>query len=564
MGFDRWKKRLSGLGKKKPASQASASYSGPSSPRDATQQNVSPYPNNVPHPAVAENPPPALQQAAGQTTKAIAWPLTHPVLPEENVQALIFYHTIKSAVSGEVNCWTYISKGLAQVGQKEIVFTIRRRANELEDNLPSAPFQWIKFVYSAAKNGQTVEEFQRTEFHSPSFLDRPDFKWIVYCPAHPIADIPASYFPLEWLQVIPLIAPEAEVAQRYGIMRALGHLGAQERWFPFPPWIDRDRQPCITMANMVGTMKESLPLVIVRGVSALKRGMDIVLHVPQGCALYLKEALAQFQLEHVFALDSTPHKDADSGLLWSNTDTEPRGYAAGTSNACMNLNYFAFCPCQEMNELKMVEDGFIFMITNPTWASLRQHIEQSTSTNIALPSGLHFILEFGHSTPTRSNGPFPGPPVAMPPSVTFPPEAGFVQYNPQNPVPESEKPAHVHCDHIVLLDNNITTAVDMDLVTNYIKSIEKVLDETVPKTIPLSASGGGKLLIEADVGGPDRDDVISREWVKMSFSPPYLNALPMDQIYDGVSRVPKPDIVTRTKFSLAFNVWGFRGPWSWA
>lgn len=361
MGFDRWKKRLSGLGKKKPASQASAIYSGPSSPRDATQQNVSPY-----HPAVAENPPPALRQAAGQTTKAIAWPLTHPVLPEENVQALIFYHTIKSAVSGEVNCWTYISKGLAQVGQKEIVFTIRRRANELEDNLPSAPFQWIKFVYSAAKNGQTVEEFQRTEFHSPSFLDRPDFKWIVYCPAHPIADIPASYFPLEWLQVIPLIAPEAEVAQRYGIMRALGHLGAQERWFPFPPWIDRDRQPCITMASMVGTMKESLPLVIVRGVSALKRGMDIVLHVPQGCALYLKEALAQFQLEHVFALDSTPHKDADSGLLWSNTDTEPRGYAAGTSNACMNLNYFAFCPCQEMNELKMVEDGFICKLAQPS------------------------------------------------------------------------------------------------------------------------------------------------------------------------------------------------------
>lgn len=204
------------------------------------------------------------------------------------------------------------------------------------------------------------------------------------------------------------------------------------------------------------------------------------------------------------------------------------------------------------------------MITNPTWASLRQHIELSTSTNIALPSGLHFILEFGHSTPARNNGPFPGPPVAMPPSATFPPEAGFAQYNPQNPVPESEKPTHVHCDHIVLLDNNITTAVDMDLVTNYIKSIEKVLDETVPKTIPLSASGGGKLLIEADVGGPDRDDVISREWVKMSFSPPYLNALPMDQIYDGVSRVPKPDIVTRTKFSLAFNVWGFRGPWSWA
>ncbi|KAL2361937.1 hypothetical protein RJZ56_005153 [Blastomyces dermatitidis] len=150
----------------------------------------------------------------------------------------------------------------------------------------------------------------------------------------------------------------------------------------------------------------------------------------------------------------------------------------------------------------------------------------------------------------------------MPPPTTSRPGTRFVEYTPENPVPESQKPYHVHCDHIVLLDNNVTAAGDLDKLTNYIKSIEKVLDATVPKTIPPSAIGGGKLLIEADVGGPDRDDLLSREWVKVSFSPPPLEALPMPQIYYGVSRVPKPDIVPRTKFSLAFNVWGFRGPWS--
>ncbi|KAL2361938.1 hypothetical protein RJZ56_005154 [Blastomyces dermatitidis] len=358
MGFDRWKKRLSGLGAKRPSSQ-SFNYSSAPSPRDTSQQNFL-SPNNGPHPAAAGNPPsPSLRYVAGPAPIPIAWPLTYAVYPEEGVQALIFYHKIKSVISGEMDCWTYISKGLAQVGQKEIVFTIRRRAGEREDHLPIAPFQWMKFVYSAAKDGQRVEEFQRTEFHSPSFLDRSDFQWIVYCPAHPITNIPASYFPTEWLQVIPLIAPEAEVAQKYGIMRALGHLGAQERWFPFPPWINRDRQPCITMASMAGSVKDSIPLVVVRGISALKRGMEIVLHVPRESAFHLKHALTQFQLEHVFALDSYHYKDADSGLLWSNTDVQPRGYAAGTSNTCMNLNYFTFCPCQEKNELKMVEDGFI-------------------------------------------------------------------------------------------------------------------------------------------------------------------------------------------------------------
>ncbi|EQL32153.1 hypothetical protein BDFG_05634 [Blastomyces dermatitidis ATCC 26199] len=561
MGFDRWKKRLSGLGAKRPSSQ-SFNYSSAPSPRDTSQQNFL-SPNNGPHPAAAGNPPsPSLRYVAGPAPIPIAWPLTYAVYPEEGVQALIFYHKIKSVISGEMDCWTYISKGLAQVGQKEIVFTIRRRAGEREDHLPIAPFQWMKFVYSAAKDGQRVEEFQRTEFHSPSFLDRSDFQWIVYCPAHPITNIPASYFPTEWLQVIPLTAPEAEVAQKYGIMRALGHLGAQERWFPFPPWINRDRQPCITMASMAGSVKDSIPLVVVRGISALKRGMEIVLHVPRESAFHLKHALTQFQLEHVFALDSYHYKDADSGLLWSNTDVQPRGYAAGTSNTCMNLNYFTFCPCQEKNELKMVEDGFIFMITNYTWASLRQYIDQSTSTGIALPSGLHFILEFEQSPSAQRAAPSPGPLATMPPPTTSRPGTRFVEYTPENPVPESQKPYHVHCDHIVLLDNNVTAAGDLDKLTNYIKSIEKVLDATVPKTIPPSAIGGGKLLIEADVGGPDRDDLLSREWVKVSFSPPPLEALPMPQIYYGVSRVPKPDIVPRTKFSLAFNVWGFRGPWS--
>ncbi|EEH45441.1 uncharacterized protein PADG_01591 [Paracoccidioides brasiliensis Pb18] len=591
MGFDSWKKRLSGIGGKKLPSPSSSL----SSPRDAPEGAFpSSHPNNAPAPAIEGNPHPSFQRpgqsqrqalqtnfsssysnnapvpgAAGNpwspsqapAPRPIAWPLTYPVLPEEGVGVLIFYHTLQSMVSGEIYCWTYISEGLARVGQKEIVFTIRRKASEREDNFPTTPFQWIKFVYSAAKGGQTVDEFHRTDFHSPSFLDRSDFKWIVYCPAHSINNVPASYFPREWLQVIPLIAPEAEVAQRYGVMRALGHLGAQERYFPFPPWIDRGRQPCITMANMTGTMKDSLPSVIVTGINALKKGSEIVLYIPQRSASPLKEALAQFQLEHVFSLETTPHRDADSGLLWSNTDTEPRGYAAGTSNACMNLNYFAFCPCQESNELKMIEDGFIFMITNSTWANFRNFIEQSISSSIAFPSGFRFTLEFEGSTSPQNTGPSPGTQAAVQPTPS-PVKYAYVEYKPENPVPRSQKPSHVHCDHVVLLDTNVAKQADVDELSRYIKSIEAVLDTTVPKTAPPHLVGGGKLLIEADVGGPDRDDPLSREWFKMKFSPPSLEALPMAEIYDGVALLAKPSIEPRTRFSMAFNVWGFTGTWA--
>ncbi|PGH11617.1 hypothetical protein AJ79_04757 [Helicocarpus griseus UAMH5409] len=521
------------------------------------------YSNDVSAPRAARNSSPSLQPPAA-SAPTVAWPLTYPVFPEGGVEALIYHHKMKSMVSGEMYCWTYISKGLARVGQKEIVFTIRRRASEGQSDISITPFQWMKMVYSAARDGQRVDEFQRTEFHSPSFLDRSDFKWVVYCRAQSIDNVLASYFPNEWLQAIPLIDSEAEVAKRYGLMRTLGHLGTQERWFPYPPWIDRDRHPCITMANMAGTMKDSLPLVIVRGISAVKKGAEIALYVPEESASSLKEALSQFEIQHVFALDSTLHKDADSSLLWSNTDTQPRAYGAGMSNACMNLGYFAFCPCQKDNELKMIEDGYIFMISNSTWATFRKAIEQSTSSGITLSSGLRFTLQFEKSRPGQSIDPSSTLPTeAEPPPVASSPAAsGFTKYTPKNPTPEHQKPTHVHCNHIALLDNNITNAADVGKLTNFIKLIENVVDIAVPKTAPPGVVGGGKLVIEADVGGPDRDDLLGREWFKMSFSPPSLSALPMDQIYTEVSRVPKPDIEPRRRFALAFNVWGFQGPWS--
>lgn len=50
-------------------------------------------------------------------------------IQSRRLRALIFHHKIKLTVSGEMVYWTYISQGLNIVGQKEIVFTVRRRIN---------------------------------------------------------------------------------------------------------------------------------------------------------------------------------------------------------------------------------------------------------------------------------------------------------------------------------------------------------------------------------------------------------------------------------------------------
>jgi hypothetical protein len=104
-----------------------------------------------------------------------------------------------------------------------------------------------------------------------------------------------------------------------------------------------------------------MSFVAIPGVSALKKGPDIVLHIPEESETLLKEALRQYQPGDVFPLNSTHYMDADSGLLWRRGDTQPRAYAAGNSSSCMNLGFFAFCPGQAKNELKLVEDGYFCM-----------------------------------------------------------------------------------------------------------------------------------------------------------------------------------------------------------
>ncbi|KAF3491846.1 uncharacterized protein GIQ15_01363 [Arthroderma uncinatum] len=288
------------------------------------------------------------------------WPVRASIRPEEPLHALVVYHTITSMCKGDVPCWTYISQGMERIGQKELVFTISRNIeSEKEQDFPNDPLRWMEIVYSMAKGGCPVDEFERTEFQVADFLGRSDVSWIVYCPACPIPNIEDSLLPGDYLQAIPLLVAEAEVADKYGLMRVLGHLGALERWFPWPPWFDRYRNPCITASQMQGSIRDQMPFQYIKGLSAVKKGSKIILRVTKQAEAPLVEALLRHSPDRAFPLDSLHHINSDSGLLWDNRDPQPRGYAAGSSNECMNLNYFAFCPGQDEDELLLVEDGYM-------------------------------------------------------------------------------------------------------------------------------------------------------------------------------------------------------------
>lgn len=311
-------------------------------------------------PSESERPGAGVGFPRKKTDSYTSWPLYIPILPEERLQALVFHHTIPSILSGELHCWTYVSQGMEHANQKEVVFTVRRKVGlERQGDYPKDPLHWFGLIYSMAKSGHPVDAFERTDFQSSIFLNRTDITWIVYAPACPINNVPTEYFPEDWLQAIPLVGPESEVAEEYGVMRALSHLGARERWFPWPPWFDRDRTACIEPGCMAGSIKDQVKYRDIPRLSVVKKGFNFIIYVPEKSESDLIEALRLYEPGLTFPLNSVHYKDADSGLLWNNGDTQPQGYAAGSSNGCMNLNYFAFCPNQEQDELMLLEDGYV-------------------------------------------------------------------------------------------------------------------------------------------------------------------------------------------------------------
>lgn len=186
------------------------------------------------------------------------------------------------------------------------------------------------------------------------------------------------------------------------------------------------------------------------------------------------------------------------------------------------------------------------MLRTETYNHIREQLKNLRPVSVPLASGEIFQVEYGGR---RSPSPQDPEPVQHTPETPTP--------TPTPPPPPPPKPWHVHCDHVNLLDNNVTDPADSEPIARYIKSIENVLDALISRTAPPGVEGGGRLAVEADVGGPDRWDRLGRRWITIHFTPPALEALPLGVLQERLMELETPDIEPRTRFQVLFNVWGY-------
>jgi hypothetical protein len=305
-----------------------------------------------------EEPPPGDEHSNKSNIDPLQPLVVLELQPQGSLHALIFTHEITSTPD-RLPCWTYISRGLATLGQKEIAFTIRRPSADQLMEYPPEPLQWFQILYGLAKDGRFANDlYSRTSFKGSQFFGRSDISMVLYTPPQILGNLPPSVLPQTYLQAIVLTEPEAEVAAKYGILRTLSHLGRVARYFPYPPWIDPKRETVITPADVSTSVLESYPAITVCGVHAVLEGIVLYLFVRPHAVQPLQEALRQIPPDFPFTLHSDLFSEADSCFVWKNGQERPNVICTNTTDRT-SLCFLVICPGQSEIGLKLVEDGYV-------------------------------------------------------------------------------------------------------------------------------------------------------------------------------------------------------------
>lgn len=267
-----------------------------------------------------------VQRGNGEGSSPGAWP---KVLQGQDLKftVYIYCHEI-TYPPRNIPCWTYVSQGFSQNNQPEVVFTVLRRPDEHEENFPEAPVEWMKLVYAMAGSGLNLETGQMCDLvfennsmfiklnnfifpqHANKWMSMRRFGGIVHgiSLACALTGVPRVAIPDDSHHVIALTHEEAAVARQFGVTRVIGNVALAVRWFPHPPFIDRDREDCVVMADQAGSFRTKLPIARIYGFSGMVIDDEIVLTIPEGeeeehvqetCAGYSLECCHGIRVFHV-------------------------------------------------------------------------------------------------------------------------------------------------------------------------------------------------------------------------------------------------------------------------
>lgn len=345
----------------------------------------------------------------GDGTVAPARRIDRRVLLRDRLSAELFLLTLDS-VDGPVQVAMFVSRGLAKVRQKEIALGVRLRAGEEPANFYGEIGDLYVRFYELAEAGQTVDHGGRTILGPASkpLLARPEFRAIVYTEPDSTT---RAVLGTNGLLAIVITSKEIEVADQVGHTRLLSRLGRRARFFPTPPWSDRDRPEVLTDEYLSRSLLANLPKIHASGsvawikISPQRRpvpgplGMPdfesdfdsvrVELNLSASSMAPLRMALETLPDSAPLAVFTDVNSDLPRCLTWE--PGQAGGQAISDFGRSEDLrcagNFVLFVPGEERNQARVVEDGFAVLLRTEDWQGIRDAISTGRTVRVSDSAG---------------------------------------------------------------------------------------------------------------------------------------------------------------------------------
>lgn len=297
-----------------------------------------------------------------------AGPTFIELVPEE-LDIRVFGHQIDTT-GGPVACWSYVTDGLRRYGQRDVVFTLRRRSTEPESGFPRDPLDFFQLLLRQAKSGKVVESGGYSRFaRAGGFLGREGAAGMTYMPASPLKGV---NYPDRMLAAHLVSVDEIEAIRAHGSYRHFSLLGFRNHFFPFPPWSDRDRKPTVGARDVKASLLGQIPVASAPGLAVRRQRNQIHLHIPDPRSVPGLEKRLDAIPPGPIALLTDPDAEAKARLVWKPDMSVETIAIDNRPEATLTGGFVAFVPGAAANEgAHVCEDGFVMQLRPATWKKVR-------------------------------------------------------------------------------------------------------------------------------------------------------------------------------------------------
>ncbi|MFX1255313.1 MAG: TGF-beta receptor interacting domain-containing protein [Promethearchaeota archaeon] len=463
------------------------------------------------------------------TREKISFPVQYEIVPDK-LYVNIFNHDITIGNS-TIPCWSYVTKGLKDYNQKEIIFTLKREQNETEQDFPDIPLILFKQIYNFAKERRLVDIGDFTQFKGNEFLGS---NALLYVPSESLNDV---QMPKISLSAILLADGELDLVKSFGFSRLLTGLGKKYTYYPFPTWSERGRES-LPFEGMKNSILLKTRAIQISGIYINKTNDQISLRINVKNRNKLKEIMEQIPADNPIAFLTEIDPIADSCLTWNDDGSQPFAISLpGSSGRCMSGCFILFVPNQPKNIERIIEDGFGILLTSSSWNVLQQAL--TGGENISIPMNeekpLFFNIDWFSDTyqsPIDND--------------IYYAAGGWKTHKPNIATQQELDNKEVKIDQIILLtsDDDLRKRVTVDELAGYIKKLEVVVQEFFEQFIEIKEK---YLLLEIEML-PDK--------IKINMaSKPQIEDEILTKLYDKVIVINIPKIIGGpVKFQTIFSI----------